>query len=74
MPWSLERAADWLVSHADDVDAAVAVAQAAATPGSSPAAGGQVSSQLCTALLLFRLTDATYQWMDEVCTGAVYIS
>jgi Ubiquitin carboxyl-terminal hydrolase len=36
---SLERAADWLFSHADDLDAAVAEAQSAAA-GSTPAAGG----------------------------------
>lgn len=37
---SLERAADWLFSHMDDLDSAVAAAKAAAAGGGSTAAGG----------------------------------
>lgn len=42
---SLERAADWLFSHMDDLDSAVAAAKAAAASGtaSSPAVGGSAA-------------------------------
>lgn len=50
MPWSLERAADQLFSHADDLNAADAEAQAAATTGSNPAVGGKLNglAQACS--------------------------